>query len=180
MSDSGRFEALLSHQGPLVHVDHSHRAPAPRTGKCYSIASSEEIKAFFYVQREKSEVRNADTYLLTERDCGDALKPKVSLDETKLVMGKLIRMAGQETSRAQKSLDINMGKMDRMGRKRNDYLARVDPNGGVESWLSAGGFRAFDREEATNYENDAINRLQAFLSDNYNEIDGPLFILEEP
>ena len=29
MSDSGRFEALLSHQGPLVHVDHSFRAPAP-------------------------------------------------------------------------------------------------------------------------------------------------------
>lgn len=27
--DSGRFRALLSHQGPLVHVDHSHRAPAP-------------------------------------------------------------------------------------------------------------------------------------------------------
>ena len=25
----GRFEALLSHQGSLVHVDHSHRAPAP-------------------------------------------------------------------------------------------------------------------------------------------------------
>ena len=27
--DSERFQALLSHQGPLVHVDHSHRAPAP-------------------------------------------------------------------------------------------------------------------------------------------------------
>ena len=29
MSGPGRFEALLSHRGPLVHVDHSHRAPAP-------------------------------------------------------------------------------------------------------------------------------------------------------
>ena len=29
MSGPGRFEALLAHQGPLVHVDHSHRAPAP-------------------------------------------------------------------------------------------------------------------------------------------------------
>ena len=160
MSDSGRFEALLSHQGPLLHVDHSHRAPAPRTGECYSITSSEVIKAHFFVQREKSEVRNADDYTLTERDCGDARKPKVSLGETKLVMGKLIRMAGEETSRyPQKSLDINMGKMDHMGRKRNDYLVRVDANGGVESWLSASGFRAFDREEAANYENDAINRL---------------------
>ena len=28
-SGPGRFEALLSHQGTLVHVDHSHRAPAP-------------------------------------------------------------------------------------------------------------------------------------------------------
>ena len=30
----GRFEALLSHQGPLVHVDHSHRAPAPTGEDC--------------------------------------------------------------------------------------------------------------------------------------------------
>ena len=30
----GRFEALLSHQGPLVHVDHSHRAPAPTGEWC--------------------------------------------------------------------------------------------------------------------------------------------------
>ena len=34
MSDSGRFEALLSHQGPLLHVDHSHRAPAPTGAGC--------------------------------------------------------------------------------------------------------------------------------------------------
>jgi len=33
--DSERFQALLSHQGPLVHVDHSHRAPAP-TDEGYS------------------------------------------------------------------------------------------------------------------------------------------------
>ena len=33
-SGSGRFEALLSHQGPLVHVDHSHRAPAPTAEDC--------------------------------------------------------------------------------------------------------------------------------------------------
>ena len=31
--DSERFRALLSHQGPLVHVDHSHRAPARTTGE---------------------------------------------------------------------------------------------------------------------------------------------------
>ena len=29
-----RFEALLAHQGPLVHVDHSHRAPAPTGAGC--------------------------------------------------------------------------------------------------------------------------------------------------
>ena len=29
-----RFEALLAHQGPLVHVDHSHRAPAPTGEDC--------------------------------------------------------------------------------------------------------------------------------------------------
>jgi len=33
-SGPGRFEALLSHQGPLVHVDHSHRAPAPTAEDC--------------------------------------------------------------------------------------------------------------------------------------------------
>ena len=32
--DSERFRALLSHQGPLVHVDHSHRAPAPTGDDC--------------------------------------------------------------------------------------------------------------------------------------------------
>ena len=31
----GRFEALLAHQGPLVHVDHSHRAPAPTGEDCH-------------------------------------------------------------------------------------------------------------------------------------------------
>ena len=35
MSGPGRFEALLSHQGPLVHVDHSHRAPAPTGEWCF-------------------------------------------------------------------------------------------------------------------------------------------------
>jgi len=177
MSDSGRFEALLSHQGPLLHVDHSHRAPAPRTGECYSITSSEVINAHFFVQREQSGVRNTGMYILTERDCGDARKPKVSLGETKRVMDALIKMAGQETARfPQTSLDIQMN------RKRGDYLARVDPNGGVESWLSAGGFRADpgDPEEVADYANDAINRLQEFLSNKYNEEDGPLFILEKP
>ena len=33
-SDPGRFEALLSHQGPLVHVDHFNRAPAPTANDC--------------------------------------------------------------------------------------------------------------------------------------------------
>ena len=33
--DSERFQALLSHQGALVHVDHSHRAPAP-TGEWWA------------------------------------------------------------------------------------------------------------------------------------------------
>ena len=32
--DSERFRALLAHQGPLVHVDHSHRAPAPTGDDC--------------------------------------------------------------------------------------------------------------------------------------------------
>ena len=172
MSDSGRFEALLSHQGPLLHVDHSHRAPAPRTGECYSVVNSEVVTAHFFVQRvENGGVRNAEKYTLTERDCDDTSKPKVSLGETKAVMAKLIKMAGDETISAQTSLDIQMN------RKRGDYLVRVDANGGVESWLSAGGFRAVDREEFADYKNDAINRLQTFLSDNYNEKDGPLFIL---
>ena len=173
MSDSGRFEALLSHQGPLLHVDHSHRAPAPRTGECYSITSSEVIKAHFFLQREG--VRNTGTYILKERDCGDARKPKVSLGETKRVMNALVRMAGQETTRfPQTSLDI------RMNLERGAYLVRVDANREVETWLSAGGTRALDRADAANFENDAINRLQTFLSDNYNEKDGPLFILKEP
>ena len=34
MLGPGRFEALLSHQGPLVHADHSHRAPAPTGDDC--------------------------------------------------------------------------------------------------------------------------------------------------
>lgn len=177
MSDSDRFEALLSHQGPLLHVDHSFRAPAPRTGECYSITSSEVIKAHFFVQREKGGVRNADDYTLTERDCGDARKPKVSLEETKRVMGKLIEMAGQETVRfPQTSLDIQMN------RKQGNYLVRVDANREVESWFSTAGFRSDPRDlqEVTDYKNDAINRLQQFLSDNYNEKDGPLFILKKP
>ena len=173
MSDSGRFEALLSHQGPLVHVDHSFRAPAPRTGECYSITSSEVIKARFFVQR--GEVRNTGTYILEELDCGDARKPKVSLEETKRVMGALVRMAGEETTRfPQTSLDIQMK------RKQRDYLVRVDPNREVESWLSPAGRDAFESEDAEDFENGAISRLQTFLSDDYEEKDGQLFILKEP
>ena len=43
MSGPGRFEALLSHQGTLVHVDHSHRAPAP-TGYWWPMGWREEQK----------------------------------------------------------------------------------------------------------------------------------------
>ena len=47
------MERLLAHPPslPLVHVDHSHRAPAQmRTGECYSISTAEVVKAKYYVK----------------------------------------------------------------------------------------------------------------------------------
>ena len=34
---SARFEALLAHQGPLVHVDHSFRLPKQRSAPTSAI-----------------------------------------------------------------------------------------------------------------------------------------------
>lgn len=50
----GRFEALLSHQGPLVHVDHSHRAPAPTGEWCFPPWSA-DCQERERLRREKEE-----------------------------------------------------------------------------------------------------------------------------
>ena len=59
-----RFEALLAHQGPLVHVDHSHRAPAPTGEDCewWDLACKERQK-----NKEEEERRVAQGLELMEK-----------------------------------------------------------------------------------------------------------------
>ena len=179
MADPGRFETLLSHQGPLVHVDHSHRAPAVRTGKCYLHQTDEVVYAYFYVKMEDG-YKKEGKFMLTERQCGDSSRARASWGDATDVMNKLVSMAGEETRRApQRSLNIKMVRDGYL--TRAEYLVRVDPNGGIEAYLTPdGNIARRGTSQAEMIREDAYIRLQNFLTNEYDDDNGPLFILEKP
>lgn len=176
MADPGRFEALLSHQGPLVHVDHSYRAPAVHTGKCYLHKTADIVYAYFYVQMENGDKKGRN-FTLTERQCGNSSRARASFGDAEDVMNKLISITREETRRApQRSLNIKM--MRGVYLARGEYLVRVDPNGGIEAYLAPDGeVPRWGTTHAQRIKDDAYDRLQNFLTDEYDNENGPLFIL---
>lgn len=174
------MERLLAHPAslPLVHVDHSHRAPAVRTtGECYKVVNSNPVEASFYVivQGEKDlKLRNTRHYFLQELDCSNHNKPKVSLAEAERVQRLVQEMANYSGFfSTSEMLDVQMVNEHRYGdgfimRLKHDYRTNQ-----AQLLYYLDGSQDGIRADAT----EAKNRLQTFLTDNYDKPDEPLFRL---
>ena len=175
------MERLLAHPPslPLVHVDHSHRAPAARTtGECYRVVNSNVIEANFYVTpgwEQDWKKKIMDQYKLEEFDCNDRNKPKVSLAEAERVQRLVQQMANYSGFFCTTSgmLDVQMVNEHRYGggfimRLKHDYTK----NQAQLLYYLDGSQNGTDADATT-----AKHRLQAFLTDNYDKPDAPLFRL---
>ena len=174
------MERLLAHPAslPLVHVDHSHRAPAVRTtGECYRVANSNPVEASFYVipEWEKDQKsRNTRYYKLEELDCSNRNKPKVSLAEAESVQRLIQQMANYSGFfPANGMLDVKMVNEHGHGdgfimRLRYDFRTEQAQ---LVRYLN--GYQGGIEGDATV----AKYRLQAFLTDNYDKPGEPLFHL---
>ena len=134
MSGPGRFEALLSYQGPLVHVDHSHRAPAPTAGEGdparFNLKDWLEGTADKELPRQKEEQRRLDKkdrewkqhYVDYHKAIADANNKKVKNDKD-----------AKEAERKERALSATAGEVRRaleiMPNKRFD-VELVDDNEG--------------------------------------------------
>ena len=67
--NSARMERLLAYEGPAVHVDHAHRAPAPTSWSSREKAVSEATaKCNAYNRELEDEVRTLQRQLAAEKD----------------------------------------------------------------------------------------------------------------
>ena len=164
------MERLLAHPPslPLVHVDHSHRAPAPaRTGECYSISTAEVVKAKYYVRLGGEEgldtVPKFGFYELAELECGDTSKRMVSTEETERVMSHIAFLAGEiAAERNQNRADV------RSDAAPPQQFMRVNAAGGITHYLRADGKRATTKDECA-------QRVRNYLSQYWSEKDQPVF-----
>ena len=172
-----RFQALLSHQGPLVHVDHSHRAPAVRTtGKCYRVVNSNPIHATSYVYRGAENIQTI-TYMLDELDCVTG-GVKASMTQAKAVFDALIRTAGWYAPRPQRIVMV-AATDEPMPNRSGPYfpyelpLATID--NGTPVWLDVMG-EPMTSEKAPDH---CLGRLAAFLTKEYANEFGPRFEVQD-
>ena len=179
------MERLLAHPAglPLVHVDHSHRAPAVRTtGECYkvTIPNSGTITASFYanVQGGEKEYRNTRSYNLDEPSCADHSKLIVSEKEAKNVYMELRKMANY-SSRLHEDLQVDVQMVNERRGGGGGFIMRLQHNPNTQV---ADVVCFLDGSQAGVEQNSGkvIKRLRAFLTDNYDKPDEPLFFWCDP
>ena len=148
-----------------------------RTGTCLKVTSPKVITARLYFNLYGSDLAYDDNfkgeYTLTELDCEDHSTPKVSIDEAIRVFGWIREMANEHASQYKRGeVDVQMKKYA----SEKGYIAtlKYDPStvkAEVKSYLDEYG-------DAVNFKDaDAFYRLQAYLSENYDKPDYPLFLL---
>jgi hypothetical protein len=173
------MERLLAHPAslPLVHVDHSHRAPAVRTtGECIRVINSNPIHAMGYVYRNGVRVQTI-AYALDELDC-DTKDVKVSMTQAKAVFETLTMVAGWYAPRPQR-ISMDSATDEPMPNRKGYFphelpLATIDA--GKIVWLDVMGEPMDSQQAASDH---CIERLAAFLTKEYANKFGPRFEMQD-
>ena len=149
-----------------------------RTGKCYKVTSPKVITATFFAKFfDEPETKRPfmSEYELAELNCEDKVMPKVSIDETVKVVNVIREMANYQSQFFENGeVRVRM----HMPRSEDSYLMTLkhNPNdkmASIHNYLSASGMLSVHLKET-----DAFIRLQAFLSENYDNPYGPLILLD--
>ena len=152
------MERLLAHPPslPLVHVDHSHRAPAPaRTGKCLSVSNPSRVRAEYVV--ETSDKKIPFEYELSELVCGTT-QPKASLDVATQAMDKIVSIAAREA------------------RDKNDWvvISTAKGNGSTKDLLM---YVSRSNRKLSKFLPDQLEKMvQKHLTEHWLDEDGPKFL----
>lgn len=173
------MERLLAHPAglPLVHVDHSHRAPAVRTtGKCYRVVNSNPIHASCYVYRKGQKIQTI-TYTLDELDC-DTRGVKASTGQAKVVFEVLTMVAGWYRDQGPQRIVMDSATDEPMPNRKRYFpyeipLATIDA--GKIFWLDVMG-EPMTSQEAPDR---CLERLAAFLTKEYANEFGPRFEMQD-
>ena len=158
------MERLLAHPPslPLVHVDHSHRAPAPaRTGKCLSVSNPSRVRAEYVVEttdfKNTFKYEKRVEYELSELVCGTT-QPKASMDTAKRATENIVSIATQDAKRLNQWVVLYTA----AGKSTEDLLMYVGKLG-----------TRFD-----NYTQDQLEKMvQKHLTEHWSEEDGPKFLI---
>ena len=174
------MERLLAHPAdlPLVHVDHSHRAPAVRTtGQCYRVINSNPIHASGHVYRDGVRIQTF-TYTLDELDC-DTKGVKASKDQAEKVFGVLRTAAGwyQGAQRIVMEAATNepMPLRPAYLLPHDLPLATIDAAAETIVWLDVMGGSMTSLKTAPDY---CMERLAAFLTKEHAKELGPRFNMQ--
>ena len=175
------MERLLAHPAslPLVHVDHSHRAPAVRTtGKCYRVVNSNPIHASCYVYRQGQEIQTI-TYMLDELDCVTR-GVKASMTQAKAVFETLTLVAGRYRDQGPQRIVMVAATDEPMPRPPTaPYFPYELPlatiHNGKPAWLDVMG-EPMTSEKAPDH---CLGRLAAFLTKEYANEFGPRFEVQD-
>ena len=174
------MERLLAHPAglPLVHVDHSHRAPAVRTtGECIRVVNSNPIHAEGYVYREGLLIQTI-TYALDELDC-DTGGVKASMTQAKAVFETLKTVAGWYKDQRPQRIVMDAATDEPMPH-RGKYFPHELPlatiHAGKIVWLDVMGEPMDSQQAAPDH---CIERLAAFLTKEYANKFGPRFEVQD-
>jgi len=173
------MERLLAHPAglPLVHVDHSHRAPAVRTtGQCYRVVNSNPIHAMGYVYRKGIRIHTI-TYMLDELDCVTG-GVKASMTQAKAVFETLRTVAGWHAPQPQRI--VMDSATDEPMPHRGGYFEYEIPLATIDAgkivWLDVMGGPMDSQQEAPDH---CLERLAAFLTKQYANKFGPRFEMQD-
>ena len=152
------MERLLAHPPslPLVHVDHSHRAPAPaRTGKCLYASNPSRVVAEYVVETSDKTIIPFE-YELSELVCGTT-QPKASLDVATQAMDKIVSIAAQEA------------------RDQNDWVVIWTAKGNSTKDLLM--YVSRSNSKLSSFTPDQLkNKVQKHLTEHWSDEDGPKFL----
>lgn len=160
------MKRLLAYEGPVVHVDHSHRAPAPTvsTGRCLSKQNNAPIRAACMI--EVGDQRTWFEYTLDELHC-EWDYPIVSTLQVEQLL--------QRIDYAVASIGETRWVFVLGGGGRQMPLRTIQPL--KYEHKSSTTFRHTNYDEDRNpisYEA-LVARVQSYLSQQYNDPEGPVF-----
>ena len=178
------MERLLAYPAtlPLVHVDHSHRAPSVRTGKCLDRRDPNSIvrehECYADIHGRYSVNRVSIMYTVAGIACNSS-KPTVGNVETRRVLDQLVEHAKNNTSiTSSGSETLAIGFKPRDSAKPFKTIALVERLGSGYSFSV--DYKHPDHNTMGADPAPVVPLVTAYLDEYADDEDGPLFVIQDP